>query len=71
MKYDDSQNKRSNKYRKYRFSDHEIGVIALAVQDRINYLSGLLMLHQDAPGNRDDLYAQLGDAQKIQKLIGK
>jgi hypothetical protein len=71
MKYEGSQNKRSNKYKKYKFSDHEIDVIALAVQDRINYLSGILLLHQDAPGNKDDLYALLEDAKKIQKLLSK
>jgi hypothetical protein len=71
MKYEDSKNSRNNKYKKYRFSDYEIGIIALAIQDRINYLSGLAMLHKDSQTNTDDLYSQLDDIKKIQKMITK
>jgi hypothetical protein len=71
MKYEDSKNSRSNKYRKYKFSDHEIGIIALALQDRINYLSGLAMLQKDTAANTDDIYSQLEEVKKVKNLIAK
>lgn len=71
MKYEDSKNLRSNKYRKYKFSDYEISIITLSIQDRINYLSGLAMLHKDSQVNKDDIYNQLEEVKKILQIITK
>ena len=74
MKYQDSNNARTNKYKKYKLTDYEKEIILTARQNRIDYLSGSILMLKDYPdtsGQLTKLHEQLGETERIKEIFQK